>query len=279
MYRLCWLGIVLCACILLQATAVVPVAALNKVHVVQRGDTLSGIARRYDVSLSVLADRNGIENLDLIFVGQRVVVPGPTPVPVHSLGTHEVRVGDSLPDIATLYGVPLKTLLFLNRIDSSSAIWVGQPIQVPVSTTRKSQVSAIAPAPITEPITVDPDAPSYRVRLGDTLNAIARAYGVDMRDLVTHNRLQNPDLLFAGQVLALPGHADGTVSPISPPAPQPPAVQEPPAPAPHRASEPARTRARGFGGHRLFLGGGPNHLVLRSSGDAGDGSAGQRPAA
>lgn len=237
MYRLCWLGIVLCACILLQATAVAPVAALNKVHIVQRGDTLSGIARRYDVSLSVLADRNGIENLDLIFVGQRVVVPGPKPVPAHSLGTHAVRVGNSLPDIATLYGVPLETILFLNRIDSSSAIWVGQPIQVPVSTTRKPQASAIAPAPITEPIPVDPNAPSYRVRPGDTLSSIARAYGVNMRDLVTYNRLQNPNLLFAGQVLALPGHADGAVPPISLPGPQGP--DNPNRPVPDRVSSAA----------------------------------------
>ena len=155
------------------------------------------------------------------------MIPAVKSIPVHSLGTHVVRVGNSLPDIATLYGVPLEMILFLNRIDSSSAIWVGQSMQVPVPPTRMSQASVIAP----EPIKVDPDATSHRVRPGDTLHVIARAYGVDMRKLIAHNRLQNPDLLLAGQVLELPKHVDGSGPPIVTPAPQPPAVQEPPVPA------------------------------------------------
>ena len=192
------------------------------------------IARRYDVPISVLVSRNGIENRDLIFVGQRVVIPAVKSVSVHSPGTHVVRVGDSLPDIAALYGVPLEMILFLNRIDSSSLIWAGQPIQVPVPSIRRPQTPVLAPAPIPvpAPILVDPDATSHRVRPGDMLHVIARAYGVDMRELIAHNRLQNPDLLFAGQVIEFPNHADGAVLPVEPPAPQPPAVQEPPVPAP-----------------------------------------------
>lgn len=240
MYRLHRLGIVLCAGVLLLAVTAAPAMALNQVHIVQRGETLAIIARRYDVPLSVLVSRNGIENRDLIFVGQRVVIPAVKSIPVHAPGIHAVRVGDSLPDIATLYGVPLEMVLFLNRIDSSSAIWVGQLIQVPIPSIRRPQTPVIAPEPLAvpepltvpEPITVDPDATSHRVRRGDTLHVIARAYGVDMRELIAHNRLQNPDLLFAGQVLEFPTHADGAVLPVEPPVPQPPAVQEPPVPAP-----------------------------------------------
>ena len=234
MYRLHRLGIVLCVGVLLLAMTAAPAMALNQVHIVQRGETLAIIARRYDVPISVLVSRNGIENRDLIFVGQRVMIPAVKSISVHSPGIHAVRVGDSLPDIATLYGVPLEMVLFLNRIDSSSAIWVGQPIQVPIPSIRSPQTPVIAPAPITvpEPITVDPDATSHRVRRGDTLHVIARAYGVDMRQLIAHNRLQNPHLLFAGQVLEFPQHADGAVPPIEPPAPRPPAVQEPPVSAP-----------------------------------------------
>ncbi len=234
MYRLHRLGIVLCASVLLLAVTAAPAMALNQVHIVQRGETLAIIARRYDVPISVLVSRNGIENRDLIFVGQRVVIPAVKSVSVHSPGTHVVRVGDSLPDIAALYGVPLEMILFLNRIDSSSLIWAGQPIQVPVPSIRRPQTPVLAPAPIPvpAPILVDPDATSHRVRPGDMLHVIARAYGVDMRELIAHNRLQNPDLLFAGQVIEFPNHADGAVLPVEPPAPQPPAVQEPPVPAP-----------------------------------------------
>ena len=218
MYRLHRLGIALCAGILLLAVAAVPAMALDQVHIVQRGETLAVIALHYNVPISVLASRNGFTNRDLIFVGQRVVIPVVKSIPVRSPGPHTVRVGDSLPDIATLYGVPLEMILFLNRIDSSSAIWVGQPIQVPVSPIRRPQTPVIAP----EPIVVAPGATSHRVRPGDTLHAIARAYGVDMRKLIAYNRLQNPDLLFTGQVLEFPKHVDGAVPSIEPPASQPP---------------------------------------------------------
>ena len=46
--------------------------ALEKVHVVQRGESLAAIARQYDVSISQLAAHNGIDNRDYIFVGRRV---------------------------------------------------------------------------------------------------------------------------------------------------------------------------------------------------------------
>jgi LysM repeat protein len=54
------------------------------VHVVQSGESITSIAELYDVSPTDLADLNGIENWDLIFVGQHLLIPGlaePTPSP------------------------------------------------------------------------------------------------------------------------------------------------------------------------------------------------------
>ena len=48
----------------------------SRVYVVRRGDTLSGIAARFGVSLSALARANGIRNPSRIYVGQRLVIPG-----------------------------------------------------------------------------------------------------------------------------------------------------------------------------------------------------------
>ncbi len=46
------------------------------VVVVQRGDTLSKLAQRYRVSYPELRSLNGLEeNPDLIFVGQRLLLP------------------------------------------------------------------------------------------------------------------------------------------------------------------------------------------------------------
>ena len=44
-------------------------------HIVQRGETLSRIARRHGVAMRALAQHNGIRDVDLIRVGQRLVVP------------------------------------------------------------------------------------------------------------------------------------------------------------------------------------------------------------
>jgi LysM repeat protein len=51
------------------------------VYVVQPGDSLSGIAFRFDVSVELLAQANGIDDPNVIKVGQQLVIPGPTAVP------------------------------------------------------------------------------------------------------------------------------------------------------------------------------------------------------
>jgi phospholipase C len=48
--------------------------ATDTVYVVQPGDTLSEIAERYGTSAEILGQANGIENLNLIFVGQTLYV-------------------------------------------------------------------------------------------------------------------------------------------------------------------------------------------------------------
>jgi LysM repeat protein len=50
------------------------------IHVVQPGDSLSAIAFQYDVSIEALAEVNGIADTNVIRVGQKLIIPGPTPV-------------------------------------------------------------------------------------------------------------------------------------------------------------------------------------------------------
>ncbi len=47
------------------------------IHIVQQGDTLSGLAKRYDVTTEEIMKANGLENRSYIWVGQRLVIPGP----------------------------------------------------------------------------------------------------------------------------------------------------------------------------------------------------------
>lgn len=45
-------------------------------HIVQSGESITSIAELYDISPTDLADANGIEDWDLIFVGQQLIIPG-----------------------------------------------------------------------------------------------------------------------------------------------------------------------------------------------------------
>lgn len=49
--------------------------APDETYVVQAGDTLAEIAERFGVGLQVLAETNDIQNVDLIEVGQVLVIP------------------------------------------------------------------------------------------------------------------------------------------------------------------------------------------------------------
>lgn len=62
---------------------------------------------------------------------------------------------------------------------------------------------------------------TYVVQSGDTLSGIAASHGTDWQTLARVNGISNPDTIYPGQVLTLPGKA-----------PQPPAPAPAPAPAP-----------------------------------------------
>jgi len=49
-------------------------------HVVQSGDTLGQISQRYNVSIGTIAEANQIVNIDILEVGQTLIIPAPHPV-------------------------------------------------------------------------------------------------------------------------------------------------------------------------------------------------------
>lgn len=59
------------------ATPSTPAASTGEtVHTVQRGETLSGIAKKYGTTYQKIAQYNGIANPSLIRVGQKIKIPG-----------------------------------------------------------------------------------------------------------------------------------------------------------------------------------------------------------
>jgi spore coat assembly protein SafA len=98
-------------------------------YVVHQGDTLSGIAESFGVSLPALEAANPrITNPNLIFPGQVILIPVTPPAP----GTYVVQSGDTLSGIAEKFGVSLSALEAANpQVSDPNLIFPGQVLNLP----------------------------------------------------------------------------------------------------------------------------------------------------
>jgi N-acetylmuramoyl-L-alanine amidase len=99
----------------------------NQKHVnykVRTGDTLSHIAKKYQTTVSYLETLNNIDNPNLIYSGQVLLVPDT------AKKYHTVVYGDTLSEIAEHYKTTVTKLVGLNRIHDRNLIKVGQRLRV-----------------------------------------------------------------------------------------------------------------------------------------------------
>lgn len=124
-----------------RSTAAKPIATgKTQIHKVQRGETLSGIANQYGVSMAVLRQNNTLKN-DVVWVGQRLKVPAsgssaavsvPKAVAKAKPVKHQVKRGDTLSAIAARYGVSMSEIERANKIKSGN-VQLGQTLTIPQS--------------------------------------------------------------------------------------------------------------------------------------------------
>ena len=117
-------------------------------HYVTRGQTVSGIAQRYHVTVAMITAANPHVKLSTLRIGQRIIIPMSGRVvpaaawsvpPEHrsrtrtplQRGAHRVARGETVTSIARHYGVSLATLLDYNDLESHSVIHVGDVIRIP----------------------------------------------------------------------------------------------------------------------------------------------------
>jgi len=202
------IGVCLVAASLAAVLGSVPVAAADRWITVRSGDTLGAIALRLGVSVEAIAASNGLEDPDRIFAGQQLRVPGAGgQAAAPRTGTHLVRAGDTLWDIAFRYGVSVQDLVTANRLTNPSLIHPGQRLSLGQA---EDGPDAEPPAQLHQPGGPASDAPAtreHRVAPGETLWSIANRYATSIDALVEANRLANPSLIYAGQVLLVPGQA------------------------------------------------------------------------
>jgi len=203
-----------------------PVQAGGKVHVVQWGETLYSVARRYGTTVEAIVQANNLANPNCIYAGQRLIIPTGGPAfPPTAPGTvtyHTVQKGDTLYSIAYRYGTTVSAIVAANNIYTPSFIYTGQRLVIPAGQWAGSPPAA---------------ATCYTVRKGDTLVSIALRHGTTVSALALANNLSNPSFIWVGQCLVIPGVATTPV-PSARPATSPKPKVVAPKPAPHPTMAP-----------------------------------------
>jgi membrane-bound lytic murein transglycosylase D len=175
-------------------------------HRVQRGDTLTSIARRYGVELQTIREANNLRGTT-IHPGDTLVIPQgagatgaatlaearpdlgsqlPERQPPAKARTYTVKRGDTLWGVARKHGVTVPALASANGPTSQSHLAAGTRLKIPGGG-RASEAG-----PESTRIT-------YKVRRGDTLSEIAERFDVSVRQLMTWNQLRQSSSLRAGQ--------------------------------------------------------------------------------
>ena len=121
-------------------------ASSEVTYLVEAGDTLSGIAERFETTVDAIMAQNELSDPTLIFVGQELTIPAgevlaaaaPAPgdgaTPSQSgLDTYEVQPGDTALAIAFQFDVTLEELAVANgtSIDALNNLQVGDTLVIP----------------------------------------------------------------------------------------------------------------------------------------------------
>lgn len=160
-------------------------------HKVQRGESLSVIAKKYGSTTRAIMQTNKLKSSSLA-IGQVLTIPaakGSVPVPrltnpiETKTITHKVAKGEYLGKIASRYKVSVTDIKRENNLNSDT-LRLGQKLRITVSMK-------------------DQPLKKHKVKRGEFLGKIARQYGVGVSTLRQANNLRS-DQLAVGQVLIIP---------------------------------------------------------------------------
>ncbi|KAA0914357.1 LysM peptidoglycan-binding domain-containing protein [Psychrobacter sp. ANT_WB68] len=183
---------------------------------VKSGDTLTGVAQRYNIGLGDLAAANNLKTNANLILGRTITIPanGTVSAPSTNSNTsntssksnssaiaetnssantassngkklgntesYKVKSGDGLIALARQFGVSVEDLAATNNLATNAQLQRGQTIKVPKATV------------------------SYTVGSGDSLIGLARKYGVSTKELADMNNIAVDTMLQRGQRLTVP---------------------------------------------------------------------------
>ena len=176
---------------------------------VQAGDSLTAIAKRYNMSVGELAAANGLTATSNLILGRTITIPvagtsSTVSQPVaksepsvsrspatadnntssgknlSNVESYKVQAGDGLIALARRFGVSVADLASTNNMSTNDSLQIGQTIKVPKTTI------------------------SYTVESGDNLIGLARKYGVSTQALADMNKIAPDAMLQLGQRMTVP---------------------------------------------------------------------------
>ncbi len=105
----------------------------------------------------------------------------PDKKPVLKIVTHTVKPGETLSEIARMYGVSMDTICGCNKLESYELVHVGQVLKIP-----------------------NKDGLLVRGQRGQTLQMLAKKYNVAINKIIEENSIANPDFINIGQDIFIP---------------------------------------------------------------------------
>ena len=108
------------------------------IHKVQRGETVSSIAVKYNTTVRAIVQANNLANPSVIRVGQKLRIPtsggssgAPTGGTTGCRVKHKVKKGEWIYQIARNYGVSPQSVLAANNLSNPSLIYPGMVLCIP----------------------------------------------------------------------------------------------------------------------------------------------------
>ncbi len=162
-------------------------------YTVKAGDTVSSIARKFQLSTNQLLTLNNLDAKSLIVPGQKLKLVANAVVPAsqakaNSAAVHVVKRGETVQSIAKKYSISITTVLSINKLSAKSIIFPGQRLLI-------GSVIPKAAKPIT-PAT-------HTVQAGETLASIANFYGLALNTVLSANGFSESSLVYGGQTINL----------------------------------------------------------------------------
>lgn len=157
-------------------------------YTVHGGDTVSGIAAKFGLTISEIENLNHINTkTDEIFIGQVLKLKANAPAPVHHITppkdlTYTIKSGDSIDAIAAKFGVSASEIEKLNNITHPNLIQIGQVL---ILKKGGSGTGAVY----------------HTVVSGDSVSALATKYGSTETEIKDWNHLSNVNDIQIGQRL------------------------------------------------------------------------------